>query len=90
MTTDEIMALAINYADERVMGTMGRSTGQDVAAAHAALRSAVEALVADAERYRWLREHGDRDCTQKDGYGGYELRMGEELDAVVDEARSKV
>ncbi len=50
---------------------------------HAALAE-VEALRADAGRYRYLREHGDAGCTEKDGYGGQQLRMGEDLDARVD------
>lgn len=44
---------------------------------------------ADAERYRWLREHGDRGCTEKDGYGGQTLRMGDDLDAAIDAARAQ-
>ena len=55
-------------------------------AATAALRAELDALRRDAERYRHLREHGDIGCTEKDGYGGQTLRMGEDLDAVVDAA----
>lgn len=44
------------------------------------------AMEKDAERYRWLREHGDGHCTEKDGYGGQTLRMGEYLDTAVDAA----
>jgi len=40
----------------------------------------------DAERYRWLRERGDGRCTEKDGYGGQTLKMGECLDSAVDAA----
>ncbi len=40
----------------------------------------------DAERYRWLREQGDGRCTEKDGYGGQTLKMGDCLDAAVDAA----
>ena len=40
----------------------------------------------DAERYRWLREQGDSRCTEKDGYGGQSLKMGDCLDAAVDAA----
>lgn len=53
------------------------------------LAAEVEALRADAERYRWLREHGDAGCTEKDGYGGQTLRMGEWLDAAIDAAKAK-
>ena len=48
--------------------------------------SEMEALRKDAERYRWLREHGDNHCTEKDGYGGQTLKMGECLDDAVDAA----
>lgn len=44
------------------------------------------ALRKDAERYRWLRDHGDGRCSEKDGYGGQTLKMGECLDAAVDAA----
>jgi hypothetical protein len=40
----------------------------------------------DAERYRWLRAHGDNHCTEKDGYGGQTLKMGDCLDVAVDAA----
>lgn len=49
-----------------------------------------DALKADAERYRWLREHvSDGRCTEKDGYGGYTLRFGESLDAAIDAAKGQ-
>ena len=67
MTTDEIMKLADAYADKNVklsnsmyLSTMSQRTKdafKEVTKARAALLKAVEALVADAERYRWLREH---------------------------------
>lgn len=44
----------------------------------------------DAKRYRWLREHGDNRCTEKDGYGGQTLKMGDCLDLAVDAAMAKV
>ncbi len=50
------------------------------------LRAEVEALRANDRRYRHLREHGDAGCTEKDGYGGQQLRMGKDLDAHVDAA----
>lgn len=49
MAIDKIMAFADEYAT--------RKLGEGTAKARAALLKAVEALVADAERYRWLREH---------------------------------
>jgi hypothetical protein len=53
MTTNEIMALAERmayvYANEYTHATC------PAAAEHEALRSAIEALQADARRYRWLQ-----------------------------------
>jgi hypothetical protein len=46
------------------------------------------AMRKNAARYRWLREHGDNNCTEKDGYEGQTLKMGECLDAAVDAAMS--
>lgn len=43
----------------------------------------------DAERYRHLREHGDTGCTEKDGFGGQTLMMGDALDAAIDAARAR-
>jgi hypothetical protein len=54
------------------------------------LRAEVEALRANDRRYRHLREHGDAGCTEKDGYGGQQLRVGADLDAHVDAAVAKV
>jgi hypothetical protein len=54
------------------------------------LRAEVEALRANDRRYRHLREHGDAGCTEKDGYGGQQLRVGADLDAHVDAAITKV
>jgi hypothetical protein len=42
----------------------------------------------NAARYLWLREHGDTNCTEKDGYGGQTLKTGEDLDTSVDKAMS--
>ena len=47
MTTDDIMALATAYADERVLAVRGRSTEQDVVTTNAALREAIDKLVAE-------------------------------------------
>ena len=52
MTTTEIMNLADTYAD-------GPHTEGYYGAHRAALQSAIEALVRDAERYRWLRDSMD-------------------------------
>lgn len=55
MTTDEIMALADEYSDAHLqMVTQG---GLDPLVFRDSLQSAIEALQADAARYRWLRDH---------------------------------
>lgn len=71
-----------------------------------ALQAEVDALKADAERYRWLR-NPETDCAlvldkrtgwvppdeSVDGVGGYyayEYRAGEELDAAIDAAKGNV
>lgn len=54
MTTDEIMALADEYSDAHLqMVTQG---GLDPLVFRDSLQSAIEALQADAARYRWLRD----------------------------------
>jgi hypothetical protein len=60
MTVDDLMALAEEYAHNlsdhlRDSATAGAPVdcGQD--ACRAALRAALESVVADAQRYRWLR-----------------------------------
>ena len=58
----------------------------DVAAAHPKALAELEALRADAERYRWLREHWDYTVYEKDGYGGSQLKIMEDLDAAIDAA----
>lgn len=51
MTTDEIMALVGEYAESN-----RRWEGPD-SFTYVKLRSTIEALQADAARYRWLRDH---------------------------------
>ena len=80
---------ALRLADALEQDPMPMGWYLEAAAELRRLSAENETLRADAERYRWLRDHGDSGCTQKDGYGGYELRMGEELDAAIDAARSK-
>ena len=55
----------------------------------AALKAERDAAMKDAERYRWLRNHGDSGCTGKDGYGGQELLIDERLDAAIDASIAK-
>jgi hypothetical protein len=54
--------------------------------AHKAREQEVDAMRKDAERYRWLRKHGDELCTEKDGYGGSQLKTGDMLDSAIDAA----
>lgn len=72
----------------------GLSLNQWASSAAAELRrihAECDALRADAERYRWLRENAaDYRLTQKDGYGGRELRGWDELDAAIDAARAAI
>lgn len=51
------------------------------------LRAEVEALQADAERYRWLRARRNSDLYEKDGYGGSDFKFTDDLDAAIDAAR---
>ena len=55
----------------------------------ASLKAERDAAMKDAERDRWLRNHGDSGCTGKDGYGGQELLIDERLDAAIDAAIAK-
>jgi hypothetical protein len=61
MTTDEIMMLADAYARNLSGADQFKCATNDAVAEHhrAALQSAIEALQADAARYRWLREVED-------------------------------
>jgi len=51
MTTDEIMRLANAYATELHFGS------NSAAYAYSHLSEAIEALMADAARYKWIKEH---------------------------------
>src|SRR5690606_14261287 len=55
------------------------------------LRERVKELEADAERYRWLREHDDRNLWEFKGayHDISELKRGKDLDAAIDQARGK-
>lgn len=82
MTTDEIMALADKYAESDVdfvlLGDPDPKPFRD------ALQSAIEALQADAARYRWLR---DDDRGRALSMGAIEWTGKKELaDAAIDAA----
>ena len=54
------------------------------------LSDVLRELIADAERYRWLRESRDDGfwkCHEKDGEGGSILKYGVDLDSAIDAAR---
>lgn len=81
MTTDELMALALHM--------VGESADEDERTfdiAKAALRSALEQVVADAERYEWLR----RNCTNlavNVELNGNGAEITETIDEAIDKAR---
>ena len=95
MTTDELMALAdaMDHAAPRSL--------QDWSSARDKLRTALEAVVEDAARYRWLRDkadylrapEGSPQVCLTDEFGCIVSLMpsayprGEVLDAAVDTAR---
>jgi hypothetical protein len=84
MTTDDIMALADTYAGWRTAGDW--QPFRDI------LKDAIEALQADARRYRWLRLRYDGERlidmeTVPDSYWGPKIAVG--LDAEIDAAMDK-
>lgn len=92
MTTDEIMALADEYSDAHLqMVTQG---GLDPLVFRDSLQSAIEALQADAARYRWLRGRNDSQevdppgpyVVQDDRYGNVQFLGATEADEAIDAA----
>lgn len=57
MTTDEIMALGGQLVARNVRQLQGLGSEAETRESYVALQSAIEALQADAARYRWLRDH---------------------------------
>lgn len=88
MTTDEIMALVGEYAESN-----RRWEGPD-SFTYVKLRSAIEALQADAARYRWLRGRNDSQevdppgpyVVQEDRYGNVQFLSATEADEAIDAA----
>lgn len=88
MTTDEIMALVGEYAESN-----RRWEGPD-SFTYVKLRSAIEALQADAARYRWLRGRNDIQevdppgpyVVQEDRYGNVQFLSATEADEAIDAA----
>lgn len=80
--------IALQMADE--LDRLGSQYDSEIAAELRRLVAENDALRADAERYRWLRDNTTNyGLTQEDGYGGRELKGWEELDAAIDAARSR-
>jgi sRNA-binding protein len=81
MTTDELMALVDDHC-----GVYRWSTSDRIAESRAALRSALEQVVADSDRYRWL-------CTDPDAsFFDFEGKCCRhepkaEIDEAIDQAR---
>lgn len=86
-TTDKIMALAEEYSEKRhIHGAPRYSLISDDAKEK--LRTEIETLVRDAERYRWLREKYQTEAD--DGQHGIEFAGDfehyDDLDAAIDAA----
>lgn len=82
-TTDKIMAMAEAYADASfTQGLEQRTEDPAPEQRRQALRAEIEALVLDAERYRFIRDAGRSECIS------YEIRTYamETLDGYVDAA----
>lgn len=79
----------LTLREEIVVKSIRRATAKAAGACITALEAENAELRKDAERYRFLLEHGGAGCTEKDGYGGRELCMGEDLDEKVDAATTK-
>ena len=100
-TKEEIMKLADDYADAAATVILSTNTfGRDSAMANSraddrtksrdSLLKAVEALAADAARYRWLRLNYDDSLVMVGGDKGCaEMLMEKELDTAIDSAMQK-
>ena len=89
MSTDEIMALAdLYYHNPYRDGSHTHLVYADQK--RVALLKAVEALAADAARYRWLRLNYDDSLVMVGGDKGCaEMLMEKELDRAIDSAMQK-
>ena len=71
---------------------MTKTSANCIAALEAKLakvREERDAALADAERYRWLRQQNSQEVCTQCGYDGIELRTGKLLDATIDAARKE-
>ena len=102
---DELMALVQKYVTAQIEWSICESLDTKQAvdrayAAEAALQSALKAVVEDAKRYRWLREHNGLFCNYKNGAEALRVSLthfdgttnlwvhcNEGLDAAIDAAR---
>ena len=90
-TTDEIMGMVQEYASAwSIVGScFDNGHGMECAEeARAALFKAVEALEADAARYRWLRSYLPSDDTSRDD-AIVACTNPEQVDAAIDAAMQK-
>lgn len=88
---DELMALVYQYGRAEVVQVLGCNDRANEA--HAALKSAIKAVVEDAERYRHLRDaHPDDDglwvaMGRPQSPAGVACWREDKLDAAIDAAR---
>ena len=88
-TTDEIMIRADAYAGNQLFdGAHDCGYSMESSNARAALFKAVEALEADAARYRWLRSYLPSDDTSRDD-AIVACTNPEQVDAAIDAAMQK-
>jgi hypothetical protein len=97
MTTDEIMALADSYADWRAVDSHDFGYQEppadypgtpEIKTSREALRAAIEALQADARRYRRLRDndHTELYCSWVDEMLNMPDADSDEFDSAIDAA----
>ena len=93
MTRDEVLAMAeqvgFTYTDIRLTA-IGERLERFHALAFEAGRKAAEQDRVDAERYRWIRENGDKGIFvfDPDKKPRIELAQRDELDTLIDRERS--
>ena len=85
LTDDQIWEIAANCLDS-VAGRLQFARAV-IAADRAQLRAELDALRADAERYRWLRIHPEAICVTVPIHGDWIPAIADQLDAAIDAAR---
>ena len=91
---DEDVAVAMccpSDAEAAFIAACDPDTIRELLSERDALAAALEAAREDAERYRWLREHDDRNLWEFKGayHDIAELKRGKDLDVAIDQARGK-